>query len=337
MENSSFEISKQLYQRLGSTWLLDSVYLFIISPLGFVGFVLNILFLFFLLPRMQQLNKLRLYKYLMCYSINSSVICFLLTFIFIHFSPRYFEFTFTTYVSKFYRCHLLAYVILGLCLFGYLLDIVILIDRLSLFLNHKISRLNQSKPFTKCFVILIICLLINTPLLFSMKINNQPNESSPSNFCTPTKFANSKEGFIVSIILIFIRDILALIFEIFMTGLSIYYYKNFSSKSLHSFYFINTNNSISFAFRKVKSRKSNGRRLLLMSIYLSILSIISHLIVSVVFFIPVEESTLFQVMCFILGMSIIIKHVLNVFIFYYFKNELRKMFKPLDLFRLQNH
>jgi hypothetical protein len=327
MNNSTFELNNHISQNLGSTWLLDSIYLFIMSPLGFTGFVLNILVLFVLLPRVKQANHIRLFKYLIVYSLNSAVICFLLTFIFIHLSPaEYLGFTFT-YVSKFYSCHILVYLTLGLCFFGYLLDIIILIDRLSLFLSYKISRLNQIKPFTKCFIILIICLFINSPLLFSMKIieSNNLHESNNTNDCNLATFSKKTEGHKVGIFLIFIRDIFALIFEITMTGLSIYYYKNFTSKSIHAYYFI-SNSHIHFAFRKAKPSKSNSRRLLLMSICLSIFSIISHLIISIVFYIPGEDFKLFQVMCIILVTSIIIKHILNAFIFYFFKNELKKIF-----------
>jgi hypothetical protein len=139
----------------------------------------------------------------------------------------------------------------------------------------------------------------------------------------------------VNIILFIIRDIFSLIFNTSMICLSIYYYKKFSSISIHrSYYFISTR-SVRFSFKKVKPSHSNGRRLLLMSINLSILSIISHLIVSLVFFISDKDVILFQVICLILAISILIKNILNVFVFYYFKSELKRNFLPLDLFR--NH
>ena len=33
-------------ERIGSTWLLDSIYLFIITPIGFIGGILNLFSLF---------------------------------------------------------------------------------------------------------------------------------------------------------------------------------------------------------------------------------------------------------------------------------------------------
>lgn len=328
MENSSSssEINKQLYQRLGSTWLLDSVYLFIMSPLGFVGFVLNIMFLIFILARVKQANHIRLYKYLTIDSINSSVICFLLTFVFINFSPRYFEFTFNN-LTKFYRCFILTYFIASLSLFSYLLDIVILIDRMSLFLNYKITRLNQIKPFTKCFIILIICFLINLPLLFSIDGENL-NETRP--LCIQTLFAKSNQSFIINVTLIFVRDVLTLILQVIITIVSIYYYRNFSSRSIYSYYFISMKTS-DHSLSLIKPTDSNGYRLLQMSIYLSIISIISHLVNSMAAASYLGDH--FEVMFSIVGMSIIIKHICNAFIFYYFNCELKKMFIPLDLFQ----
>ena len=35
-----------LYERMGSSWILDSVYLLVTTPIGFIGGILNLLSLF---------------------------------------------------------------------------------------------------------------------------------------------------------------------------------------------------------------------------------------------------------------------------------------------------
>ena len=52
-----------IYEKVGSSWLLDSIYLFVISPISLIGFILNICCLLVLLPKL-KIKQTKLYKYL---------------------------------------------------------------------------------------------------------------------------------------------------------------------------------------------------------------------------------------------------------------------------------
>ena len=68
-------------ERIGSTWLLDSIYLFIITPIGFIGGILN-LFSLFIMTKI-KIKKTKLYQYLKFYSLNGSLACFTCAFVFL--------------------------------------------------------------------------------------------------------------------------------------------------------------------------------------------------------------------------------------------------------------
>lgn len=83
---NNLQLNENFYIKYGSTWTIDSIYLFIISPIGFIGFILNILSLIVIF----KINdNSALYKYLKVYCLISIVICFLAIFTFYVYSPRY--------------------------------------------------------------------------------------------------------------------------------------------------------------------------------------------------------------------------------------------------------
>ena len=317
-----FNQKELIYEKVGSSWLLDSIYLFVISPISLIGFILNICCFFVLLPKL-KIKQTKLYKYLRIYSLNSSLICFLHVFLFISFSPRYFDIAFE-YVARFYRCKVLGYFCVCLYLFGNMLDILIALDRISIYLNGKLDKFNQMKPYTKCFCLFIICMLTNLPILLSITvyINDDLTDLNKSIYlnCIQTDFMRTKFGMILNLALIFTRDILTLIFELSCFGLLFYYYKYATIQFKK--YYVSQARSVSMNLSKLKKKNYRGRKLLLMSIYFSIISIVLHTIflitTFIALFLQVEDSIRFAFIILTLVVSIILKHFLNVFILYKF-------------------
>ena len=115
---------------------LDAISLFIISPIGFIGFILN-LFCLIILSKI-KISNTNLYIYLKIYSLNSALIGLVLSFSFVGYSPRFFPY-FANYYAQLYRCKIYNAIGCSLYSFGNLMDILIAIERLDyLFLiNHK--------------------------------------------------------------------------------------------------------------------------------------------------------------------------------------------------------
>jgi hypothetical protein len=321
-----------LYQKIDSSWQMDSIYLFVISPMSLIGFILNICCFFILLPK-NKIKQARLYKYLRIYSFNSSVICFINAFIFFSFSPKYFKYTFE-YLVRFYRCKIIGYFSICLYIFGNILDVLIALDRLSIYLNKKMDKFNEIKPYKKCVLLFLICLILNLPLLLSITVSinqdliNLSTQNSIYLNCIQTNFSKTKCGFIINLAFIFVRDIITFLIELTCVCLLFYYYK-YATIQFDKYYIAQTR-SFTMNLSRLKKKTYQGRNLLLMSIYSSSISTVMHTIFLVTTFtaafLKIENSIQDEIIILIFILSIILKHVFNVLIFLKFNRKYFKRF-----------
>ena len=350
---TGYIIDESFYLTIGSTLAIDTLYLMVISPMGFIGFILNIIS-FGVLYKV-KIKETKLYEYLKIYSLNSSLICLSFGFLFSSHSPRFFP-DFTDYLVKIFKCRIFAYGMISLYFFNNLLDILIILDRVSIF-TAKLNRLNSIKPYVLSLILILACFLINLSLYFSIEITSDEIffASNLNTYCEQTDFAKSTEGFIINAIVIIFRDIITLIIEIICSILVIYYYKKYENMSLHTLVArlnqnVNNDNSNSSGSQirptietiaqnrknneKSIRKKEKGKQLLLMTIILSIFSFVTHIVAAfaLVFFVLIYSKrniTFYSIVafgCFIM----IFKHFSTIFIFYFFnvnfKKQLIKMF-----------
>ena len=156
--------TKEIFlENLGSTWLYDSSYLFLIVPLGLIGAVLNCISFFVFLKK--DLRCLHLYQYFQVYALTSVVLSLVLSGSFLH-SPR---FLFELSISKsarVYKCLIEASYVLPLCLFySNALNILLNIERASSF-TEKLKYFKNVSPYSACFCLFVVCVVINLPMYF---------------------------------------------------------------------------------------------------------------------------------------------------------------------------
>jgi hypothetical protein len=323
-------INDHFFNKMGSTWLLDSLFFYVSSPIAFIGFLLNLLS-FAILCKI-KIKSTKLYKYLRVYSINSSFICFILMFGFVGLSPRLFPF-FNHYLSKFYRCKLIGFIFTTIYCFGNVLDIIIALDRLSIFIKKLDKNFNHARPYYICLISFFICFLVNFPVLLSYKILNDEEflNSDSLTYCGQTAFAVSKLGMTINMIILLIRDLLTLIVEILINCLAICFYSRFSTSQVQNHKSSSSDYENNEANYKQRVKDERGKRLLLMTINLCTLSIISHIIVCITFvssFLLIKNNKiLYNILVFFTLFSINIKHSFNIFIFYFFNTNFKKSFR----------
>lgn len=342
--NSSIQITEELLvSKLGSTWFIDSAYLFFLSPINLIGFLVNIacfmiLFLKNNHKKSKTTTKAKLFKYLTVYSLNSAFTCLLHSFLFITYSPHYFPHLSFEWFPKFYRCRILSYVSMSLYFFGSILDILIAIDRLSIFLKNGFNYLDGIRPYKKCTIAFLISFMINTPILLSLFIldNNNLHDLNAVTVCGQTEFALSDQGMNINLILLFVRDISSLIVEALFTCLSIYYYKRFTLDPLHKYYQI-INNDNSKMIKQNKRLKNKSKNFLLISIYLLASSIILHTIVFSVmimtWYVNVKNIIQYSILILTLAIAFLSKNFLHLIIFYFFNTQFKRQFKIFSFFK----
>jgi hypothetical protein len=354
---SDYEV---LFERIGSTMFLDTVYIFLIAPIGFIGFFLNILTLYVLFSIKQKQTKL--YEYLKLYSLISILMCLIVTLSFMSFSARYYS-SFMNNFSRFYRSFVITSVLSTFSLIIYLTDILLALDRLSIFIE-RFKILKQIPTMYLCLVIVLTSVIINLPVYFSYYVKNDKdfydgirNNLDKFSFTGRTSFFYSKLNYVFTIIGIVLRDVIALFLEIFTSLLSVYYYKIYESKSNRIFNLnsnvielvntimntmgINnnpaTNNNDAYMNRDnlPKSTIANkkfmiGKQIILMTMILSFSSIISHVLICVSFLIGANGpcKILYDFLCISL-LFLAIKHSSNIFIFYNFNSHFNKTLRTI--------
>jgi hypothetical protein len=160
-----------LYERIGSTWLVDSIYALVISPLGMLGFLLNLISCY--VSHQIQIKQTKLYEYLTFYSLNSSILSIITGFAFIPFAPRYYS-NYLSYTSRIFRSIIPAYVVSSHYFIANIFDIIISLNRLSIFIK-RFNFINKISTVKITISIFLFVYIINLPSLFSyyVKIDEQ--------------------------------------------------------------------------------------------------------------------------------------------------------------------
>ena len=306
--------------RIGTRWWMDSIYLFFVCPLSLIGIILNLLSLF-VLYKMNE-KKYFIFKILKVYCINSVLICIIAFFTFYVGSPRYIGFR-LDYIARTYYCVIINYIGITFYLVGNVLDIIISIERSSIFLP-RLNKIQKLEPFSAFFALIIICHIVNVPSLFWYYVKNdkQMLEELVHSYLTSTFYGRCGRWFLFGnfpsyISNILIRDVLTLFLEVVFTLSTLYYFIKFQTKKAILLNY--DQNDVIVKTKKEESRMSS------MSLYLTTTSILSHtavLLTSVSLLIYESAfATTFLILIAIIAISF--KHSSNFFIFYFFNKKFK--------------
>ena len=216
--NISFNLSEQLYFKLGSSVEIDILYL-LSSVIAFISLLLNLINLI----TFAKINipGFKIYHYLRCYSLNSAIISLILTLQFIGYSPRLFIY-FAEYFARIYRCRVQNFVNSILYMTMNLLDIIIAFDRLSIFIQSLRRILIVINPYKTFIVLLLLSLIANLPVYFNYDIRNDEdfaqtvaNNLSTFVYCKRTSFYQQQIKFpLITYVSIFFRDVFTFTLEV---------------------------------------------------------------------------------------------------------------------------
>ena len=313
-----------LLDSLYSSWLIDSFYLFLITPLELVGLALNLLSFLTLCRFSPDANK-TIFKYMRVYTINAVLACMVSVFAFGSFSPRYFQFA-LGYFTRLKHCFFDAFVFITFYFFCNLLDVAIALDRLSL-LAANFNRFKASSPYKVSLALLLLCITVNVPILFLQRPKSDHefynlSITTSDNYCYQLEFSQTITGKLFNFLSYFVRDILTLVVEIAFGIMAI--------AKLHKFRIRDNLNEIDNGTFHDKVQESE-RKLILMTIYLSLISIASHFVVflaSLVFIANLEH--IFNGwLQFASAFSLSVKHISNFFALFYHSRVFRIKFRKL--------
>lgn len=331
---TDYILNEMYLEKIGSTLTIDSLYLFLLTPVSLIGLVLNLNCLNLIFK--DNKHKIAIYKYLKVYTLNSIVLCFFFGFSALTRSPRYFDILNQNIVA-FYRCKVMAFVITLFYFYGNMLNILIMFERLSNF-NFKLKKYSDYRPYHVSLLLLIFCTIVCLPIYFAYspreqseleQIKRDPLKLSSFFFCARLPFFGSLIGRIIIYLTFSIVNIIALVIEIILSIISFYYllkYLNDKNRTLNPNYLVHiikisirSNNA---SVDTIKNLTLINRKLTILTIWLALMSIVCYTTTSWANFIFVQDKNdyFFHITTFVFYFVISLKHSLN-FAFVYFSTN----------------
>jgi hypothetical protein len=320
-----------------STWLFDSIYLFAMTPIGLIGFVLNLLSFYVLMQKeFDRINEI--YVYFRVITINSAILNLLQASLFTSMTYRYLEFT-NSFEALTYGSQVYLPVTNLLYLFGSCLDICISLQRCSIFIA-KLKVLLKYPPKFVCLALFLFCFLINfayffvnVPSYFDAQLG--PNTYYRIWFFDLSSYGKSLAGQLTQYVIYSIKDLMFLIIELFFNILSIVLFKKYlvnkSNRIIttvpHSFAldFNNSGPQISQQ-EQIYIKEKNMTLMVIIMCALSILVHLIYLVLAVYFSITVNDYAV-NYLAVAAFLMYTLKNFANFPILYMFNINFRKAFK----------
>jgi len=270
----------------------------------------------------------------------------------IFFSPRYFP-NVNTYDTAIYQiyCASMSFLLFH---FGETLQIGILLTRMKSF-NPFINSYFKASPKLICFLFFLTCLIINSPLAFSLKISsfgnyyfrdsNSDKQEATFYYPSSSEFASSSLGKSISAINIFFMNLLlSLIIGIILNVVSFLQYKaslikrqrEFEALELSS---IHNRATTSLEFKQQRQKSIDQiriKRQMYMAFALCSVSITSRVIILLsgflfLFYYSFSNFLLLQILSYF---NYFFVPTVSFFIFYFFNNTFHKELKKIISFRI---
>ena len=330
MYNKTIFISKSEWLEVfGLSPFLDTLFAFLLTPISFIGFLLNLFTLFILIQK--EFYEAPIFNFFRVYTINSAILDLILTTFVIIPTYKLIE-IFDSNEAYIYGAYIYISLFSTLYFFNSFLDIFIILERLSYFVPKMVILKKYSWKCT-CIAIFSLCLVINFPFLFVFQPENYIVILDSYRLYQITswdvaKWGASSTGTTIVFIIYFVRDILTLISEIILNIISIVLLKRHLSKKRD----LISTEALKRAGNDLKDLSKAEKNLIFMVITKCFLSVMEHMffIACNTYFLMSQEVLSYSI-CFASHLSTAIKHASNFFVFILFnklfRNAFKKMFK----------
>lgn len=307
-----------LLSKLSITWLTDALNLYLFVLLGLIGTLFNLISFIIFLKKI--FRKVALFKYMIVNTLNSLISSFGFIFFFYFSLYHLFEIS-TSYNARIFKCHIFPSVITAvLLIFGNSLDILMNIERTFNYSNGY-QRYKKISPYLFCIGTFTISLVLSIPTFLTYDIVSDKELYIKNKLCVFSSFSMSSSGKIASILVSIIQGP-----GIFMITTITYLISMRAFKSyLVRKYELNPQTSDQ---NQIKDKlKKTDQQLFWMTFYLSAYSALLNLVqfgtqISILFL--NLNTILIAVLTSTYSFVIILKHLSNIFFYYYFNSKFRK-------------
>lgn len=328
----SYGLDKDLnnfLESIGSYWILDFLYIYLLTPTTIAGFFLNILTLKIL---HNKKFKASLYHYLKIYTFNSAMINLLSISSFMFMAKRIFLFT-NNFMSSNFQCYVFLPLMANFLFVSAILDIIIGFEQIALF-KKKLKIFKKSQTHWVSTITFVVVLIFHLPYtaLYKRSIAslNFNNTTHVVNFVDKTEFSSSPLGVVYLSLEFFIRDVVSMLILIIISIFSIFLMKKHFSRKLSRYgNSVLRRNSIYYVSFKRKLNRSD-RRLTQMIVFKCFLSIIEHILLLFLWYSYNRKPDFAaNVIRFVSNYFVILKHSINFITFYLFDANFKQLSKNI--------
>ena len=201
---------------VGSSKILDSLYLYVLTPISALAIILNSIALH--IQHKKPFRNSTFNEYLKIYTFNSLLLSLLQTTAFTNKTYRLFSFT-NTYEAMFYGCYFYTPLVSILYINISLLEICIIVRRILYFNKYPFIFRKYFKTKIVCSILLLISILVNFLIYFMFKpyyvqVIIEDNSLFGINFIIQTEFFLTLSGTMLIHVMFEIRDILILLVKL---------------------------------------------------------------------------------------------------------------------------
>ena len=331
-------LNSLLLANLKSSYLIDSIRIYFTVPMAIIGTLLNTISIIILSTK--SFRKMNIYKIMKIYNLTSLLLTFGLSFSFLYTPNILFELSISL-VARIYSCDIVNWIFIFIFFYQNCLDILMNLER-ALSYSNGFQKIKKIQPYLICFIVLIICMIIHIPSDLAATYTTDDELYVKLNLCYPTSFAILPVTKMILIVSYIIEGPIVMILVIGSNILAYISYKSFMKRKQES---ININRSALLTEnekrKQVKTEKKN-KNLLKMAIYLTIFSIISHLIqfgAQLIIFVFSSQITtiLYGWIRFAFLFIIIFKNLLTIFFYYFFNSNFKNILLSFILKKKMNN
>ncbi len=229
--NNETGLIKSIYYLIvGSTWRYDSIYLFLITPMGLLGVLFNSVSFGIFISK--KFRNQALFKYLQVYTFNSLILSATFSGSFL-ISPRYLFDLSHSISARIFKCYLVPSVIVSLIFYyNNAIDVLINIQVAAVYTN-RLDRFKRVNPYVMCAIVFAICFVFNSPnyLLITISTDEQVNGALSSlssimkfkGLCLRNPIYLTAYGTAITMFGFVVKELLTLCLEIGSSLTSIFY------------------------------------------------------------------------------------------------------------------
>ena len=310
LENISY-LNSLLLSNIRTTYLTDALNLYLIVPMAVIGTYFNYVTLTILSKK--SFRKMNIYKLMLIYSLISFIITLFMIFFFFYTPHILFEIIISE-IGRIYSCNF--------------------IER-ALSFSNKFDKLKQTSPYLICFIVFIICAVIHLPTYLSATHTSTDELYIKLRLCYVTSFATQPITRLILLISIIIEGPFVMILAIGSNILAFVSYKSFLKRKQTTLELTRFNNNraiihqlTDIEHRKIVKKEKMNQKLLKMTVFLTIFSIITHIIqfgaqIILILFSSTNNKSLYAWTFFIFSFVVIFKHFFTIFFYYLFNYKFK--------------